>query len=67
MAPILLMPDYLHIAPPTTNKIGAIGAMDAMVPVYFSMTPPFSTRYQLIQEETKNLFIYKILLCVIFI
>jgi len=23
---------------PTTNKIGAIGAMDAMVPAYFSMT-----------------------------
>jgi len=45
-----LMPDYLHMAPvshgtsacassafapPTTNKIGAMGAM---VPAYFSMT-----------------------------
>ena len=28
---------------------------------------PFSSRYQLIEEETKNFFIYKILLCVIFI
>jgi len=25
-------------APPTTNKIGAMGAMGAMVPAYFSMT-----------------------------
>ena len=51
MAPMALMPDYLHMArvlhsasacassafaPPTTNKIGAMGAM---VPAYyFSMT-----------------------------
>ena len=25
-------------APPTTNKIGAMGAVGAMVPAYFSMT-----------------------------
>jgi len=36
MAPMALMPDYLHMAPPTTNKIGAMGAM---MPAYFSMTP----------------------------
>ena len=50
MAPMALMPDYLHMAPvshgtnacassafapPTANKIGAMGAM---VPAYFSMT-----------------------------
>ena len=50
MAPMALMPDYLHMAPVshgtsacassafasrTTNKIGAMGAM---VPAYFSIT-----------------------------
>jgi len=30
-------------APPTTNKIGAMGAMGAMVPAYFSMTITISS------------------------
>ena len=29
-------------APPTTNKIGAMGAIGAMVPAYFSMTRSIS-------------------------
>ena len=33
-------------APPTTNKIGAMGAVGAMVPAYFSMTVPKTFRSQ---------------------
>jgi len=34
-----MAPVYSYaFAPPTTNKIGAMGAMGAMVPAYFSMT-----------------------------